>query len=139
MGAPLESDDDDEPVAQINVVPFVDIALVLLIIFLLTSDVISRAAFKVDLPAAASAGQAVSSTVNIVVAAGGELYLDGALVSAGGLREAVLKIARGDPGLRAVIAADRQTRYAALVAIIDTVKQAGVGAFALNVEKAPAP
>ena len=58
---------NDGPIASINIIPFVDIVLVLLIIFMVTSTAIVKAAIKVDLPTAASAGQSVSATVNLVL------------------------------------------------------------------------
>ena len=58
--------DDDGPIASINIIPFVDIVLVLLVIFMLTSATIIRASLKVELPKAASGGARVESTLNLV-------------------------------------------------------------------------
>ena len=71
----LESEDD--VIATINIIPFVDIVLVLLIIFMITSTAIARASLGVDLPRAASGGEAVTSTVNIVLTHTGELFVNG--------------------------------------------------------------
>ena len=58
MASKLFEESDDEVIAEINVVPFVDIVLVLLITFMLTSSAIVRASIPVELPTAASAGTA---------------------------------------------------------------------------------
>jgi biopolymer transport protein ExbD len=133
----FENDDEDEGIAQINVVPFVDIVLVLLIIFLLTSSIIARGSFTIDLPQAAHAGQAVDSTVNIVVAPGGSLFLDGEALVLADLGGRIAPRIAHDAKLRAVIAADKSLRYEQVVAVIDTVKGAGVTAFALNIDRGP--
>ena len=52
--------------ASINIIPFVDIVLVLLVIFMLTSATIVRASLKVELPRAASGGSRVETTLNLV-------------------------------------------------------------------------
>ena len=58
---------DDGPIASINIIPFVDIVLVLLVIFIVTSAAIVRASLKVELPRAASGGAKVASTLNLVL------------------------------------------------------------------------
>jgi len=134
-----EADDDDEPTAQINIVPFVDIVLVLLVIFLLTSKIIARAAFPIDLPTAAHAGEVVDVTANVVITASGELLLDGAATTRDALRDGIRKRLAAEPKLRAVIAADKGLRYEQVIEVIDTVKGAGVTAFALNIQRAAGP
>jgi biopolymer transport protein TolR len=126
---------EDEPIAQINIIPFVDISLVLLIIFMLTANIIARASIPVDLPHAASANESVDSTVNIVVTATGELFLDGNAVDEIALRGQIEQRVHASPRVRAVIAADKAVRYERVVWVIDQLKQAGVDAFALNVER----
>src|SRR5262245_59819194 len=81
--------DDDGPISSINIIPFVDIVLVLLVIFMLTSATIVRASLKVDLPKAASGGSHVESTINLVYNKAGLLTLNGtaqpSLAAAGAL------------------------------------------------------
>jgi biopolymer transport protein TolR len=135
MAGFAESPDEDEPIAQINIIPFVDIVLVLLIVFLLTANLIAKASITVDLPHAANAGDAVDPTVNVVVDATGLLYLDGAKATRDELEAEVARRFAKDPKLRAVIAADKAVRYERVVEVIDALKQAGVGSFALNIER----
>ncbi|MDR7423222.1 MAG: biopolymer transporter ExbD [Armatimonadota bacterium] len=135
--ASLESaGDDDGPLASINIIPFVDIVLVLLIIFMLTSTAIVKASLKVDLPRAASGGAKVDSTINLVLPREGPLQLNGqdvpSLEAAG---ELIRREATRDPKVQAVIAADRGVEYGRVVELIDLVKQNGVRAFALDVER----
>jgi biopolymer transport protein ExbD len=127
--------DEDEPISQINIIPFVDIALVLLIIFLLTANIIARASIPVDLPQAAHGSRVVDTTLNVIVASDGTMLLDGRPVSKEELRGAAERALKSDPKVRVVIAGDRSVRYEAIIGVIDLVKQVGIGTFALNVER----
>ena len=137
MAGITEEQDDDGVIAQINVVPFVDISLVLLIIFMLTASIIAKADIPVDLPRAANGNDLVEPTLNVVITAGGDLFVDGAAVSADALSAEVRRRFEAEPKVRAVIAADKAVRYEHVVHVIDVVKSAGVTSFALNIERAP--
>jgi biopolymer transport protein ExbD len=126
---------DDDVIAQINIIPFVDIVLVLLIIFMVTSTAIVKAAIKVDLPKAANTGDAVAVTVNLVVTKEKELFLDGAPVTRQSASEKLREKTKRNPDLQAVISADRALPYGDVVSVIDFVKGNGVKTFALNIEK----
>jgi biopolymer transport protein ExbD len=132
--------DDDGPIASINIIPFVDIVLVLLVIFMLTSATIVRASLKVELPRAASAGSRVESTLNLVCGKDQQLTIDGqpvaTLAQAGAI---VARHARANPRTQAVIAADRGVAYGRVVELIDLVKANGLSTFALDVERASSP
>jgi len=131
--------DNDDAISAINVTPFVDIVLVLLIILMVTSTAIAKAALQVDLPKAASGGEQVASTVNVLIKKDGQLLLDGAGVSEAQLATKVKRASRGAPKLQAVIAADKGVPYGSVVHVIDLVKSNGVTSFALNIERVPTP
>jgi biopolymer transport protein ExbD len=135
MAGSLNEADDDDVIAQINIIPFVDIALVLLIIFLLTANIIARASIPVDLPQAATGSQVVDKTLNVVVTADGKTLLDGEAVSDAELRGSAERAHRDDPKVRVVIAGDRKVPYEAVIHVVDLFKQAGIGTFALNIER----
>jgi biopolymer transport protein ExbD len=128
-------DSEDEAIATINIIPFVDIVLVLLIIFMVTSTAIIKASFQVDLPKAASAGEGVESTLNIVLTADDALYLNGQEVTQSELAAFVRREKQGNPKLQAVIAADQGSAYGRVIALIDLAKKNGVTAFALNIQR----
>lgn len=127
--------DDDDVIASINIIPFVDIVLVLLIIFMVTSSVIVRSALRVDLPKAAAAGESVSATVNVVLTAQGVLYLDGAKTTKLGLAKQLRERVGSDPKTQAVISADQGLAYGEVVGLIDLIKQVGISTFALSIER----
>ncbi|MCX5739622.1 MAG: biopolymer transporter ExbD, partial [Proteobacteria bacterium] len=69
----------DDIVAEINITPLTDIFLVLLIIFMVTTSVISSQGKNVDLPSSAVASQ-VPAGVTVTLSADDEVAIDGAVV-----------------------------------------------------------
>jgi biopolymer transport protein ExbD len=132
--------EDDGPIATINIIPFVDIVLVLLVIFMLTSATIVRSSLKVELPRAASGGSTVTSTLNLVVRKDGGLAVNGQpAASLGEIGAIVRREATKDPKTQAVIAADKGTEYGRVIELIDVVKTNGIATFALDVERTAPP
>ena len=136
-GLGSENSEDDGVLSSINVIPFVDIVLVLLIIFMLTSAVIIKASMKVDLPKAATAGAPVATTINLTVQCDGTLLLNGAPTTRELASQTVKAEVARDPKTQAVISGDRGVEYGKVVEILDLVKLGGVTAFALDVERLP--
>jgi len=130
------ANDDEGPIASINIVPFVDIVLVLLIVFMVTSSAIVKASLRVDLPKAASGGSKVESTLNLVLPLNGPLELNGEPVASMETAAAIVRReATANPKIHAVIAADKGVEYGRVVDLIDLVKKNGITAFALDVER----
>lgn len=127
--------EDDGMLSSINVIPFVDIVLVLLIIFMLTSAVIMKASLKVELPKAATAGATVATTVNLSLTKGGELLVNGAPSDKAAAAAFIRAEAARDPKTQAVVSADKGVEYGKVIELIDLVKLAGVTTFALDVER----
>jgi biopolymer transport protein ExbD len=139
MAGQTNNGEDEGLLANINIIPFVDIVLVLLIIFMLTSIAIVRASMVVNLPKAATGGARVESTVNIVCNKNGSLMLNGASSTIEQIGSFVKRESAANPKLQAVIAADKGVEYGKVVDLIDLVKRNGVSAFALDVERQTAP
>jgi biopolymer transport protein ExbD len=98
-----------------------------------------KASFKVDLPQAASGGEAVESTLNFVITKDGKVMLDGVESNEDAIIARVKEQHAQNPNLQAVIAADKGVPYGSVVHVIDLVKLNGVKSFALNIERAPKP
>jgi biopolymer transport protein ExbD len=131
--------EDDGLVSSINVIPFVDIVLVLLIIFMLTSSVIMKSSLKVELPRAATAGATVATTLNLTITREGALLVNGAEATMAQAAEVVRAAVASDPRTQAVISGDKGVPYGRVIDVIDLVKLNGLTTFALDVERAPAP
>lgn len=126
--------DDDDVIADINMVPFIDISLVLLIIFMVTSSYIVKQALEVDLPSAASGNEVAPSTLGIVIDSEGRIELNGEIVNEADLIAGIREQVAADEVVQAIIAGDRNVDYGLVVDVIDLVKLNGVQSFALNIE-----
>lgn len=126
---------DDEVIADINVTPFVDVVLVLLVIFMVTAGFIVNKGMKVELPEAATAEQLSSQkTFNILVSLEGALLLDGVPASREDLAAKALEAKNSGQKVVAMISADKGVIYNTVVSVMDTLRQAGVSDFALQME-----
>lgn len=113
--------------AEINMVPFIDIVLVVLIIFMVMSPMLVRMQMKVNLPKAASSEAAPESkdTLEIGVEADGTVHLGDVVVAVGQL-EAELRRVLVAPDVQPVyVLADKATPFEHVVAVMDAAKQAG--------------
>jgi biopolymer transport protein ExbD len=134
-GADAFSDDDgDRRIVDINVTPLVDITLVLLIIFMVTTTYIVNPTIKVDLPRAASGSEQTRTTLALTISKEGDLYLNGEKSDEGAVTRYIGGELPKNPELQAIIAADRVVPHGNVVRVIDIVKRAGVRKFAINVE-----
>lgn len=125
---------DEEPMTDINVVPLVDIVLVVLIIFMVTATVMEAPSIKINLPDAATGDATEPSSLGISVGADGTLLLDGAVVSEADLRARVRAAKAEKPDVVALIAGDKDAKHGDVTHVIDLVKQEGVAKFAINIE-----
>ena len=132
-GAPQS--DDEEAISGINVTPLVDVVLVLLIIFMVTTSYIVRESIEVELPRAAHGGESVGVMLNIVLTKEAKIFVDGVESSEDDLRRKVAEALASDKDARAIISADKSSLHGSVVRIIDLIKGQGIGKFAINIEK----
>lgn len=116
-------------VSEINITPFTDVILVLLIVFMLTTPLIMESNIKVKLPYARS-GKAVEGTkqgqVFITVSNEGLTYLDGKLVTKKELKEKVSIIHKDNPALNVILRSDRYVRFKDIVDVLDMLNEQGI-------------
>ena len=124
-------------ITDINVTPMVDIMLVLLIIFMVTASVIARRAIPVQLPEASTGQEIQATTLNVMLAPGGQLLLNGDAVTIDQLRDRVPPVVQANPDVQAVVDGDRGIEYGRVMEVIDTLRAAGVKNFAAAVEHRP--
>lgn len=134
MGAKFGSDDDI--IADINITPFVDIILVVLIIFMVTATTIVQSAIKVNLPDAATGEATESTSLGLTLLEDGGLLLDGERVSQEQLAVALETAKRDNEDVICLIAADKLVAHGRVVWLMDLVKSKGIAKFALNINKA---
>lgn len=136
MAANLPSANDDEGlISDINVTPFVDVVLVLLVIFIVTAPAMVKNTLGLKLPKATSADGSAVDTLGIAVTRQGQILLNGTIATEEAVAAAVKAALEKNPQAQAIIAADGESRHADLVRAIDLIKSAGMSRFALQVEK----
>ena len=126
---------EDEPIVDINITPFVDIILVVLIIFMVTTPIIMNPGIKIQLPKAASGEETKKTKLNVSISKDGKVLLNGKLVGDAGLGDKVKALVKENSGIQAIISADRDVNHGTVIRIIDIVKSSGVSKFAISTEK----
>jgi biopolymer transport protein ExbD len=116
-------------VAEINITPFTDVILVLLVIFMITTPLIFQSSIRVRLPQAQS-GEPVESgrqtQAYISITNEGLLYLDDKLVNRQELRERVARIHENNPGLGVILRSDKFVQFKNVVAVLDVLSELGI-------------
>ena len=120
------SDNGRDIIGGINVTPLVDVALVLLIIFIVTAKIIVMPAVPMDLPKAVQSEE-TQIIFSVLLPLQGPTLVDGEPVSDDAAllqraREAVAK----DSALRAVINADTAVSHGRVIHVLDVLKTAGI-------------
>ena len=124
-------------ISEINMVPFIDVMLVLLIRFMVSAPLITTGV--VDLPSMGKSKQRPEHVVEVVVGSDESMKLrvDGketTAVSASKLAVRVRELQAGDGNTPVVISADRNVKYEAVVKVMDTLQRAGVLRVGLSVK-----
>ena len=135
-GSSLYQDDESSgAITDINITPFVDVVLVLLVVFIVTAKLIVARGVEIDKPKAATGGE-VQSTLRVSVTDKGELYVNGDKFTDDAAAVARIKqIAATTTKPKAIIAGSRVGPYGNVMRAIDLVQQAGVTAIALENER----
>lgn len=125
---------NESVVSEINVVPFVDVVLVILIIFLVISPTFIKPGFDINLPQAKTAKKPENVKVILSIDIEGILYINQKPVEEQELNERLKGMLEKNQDMRAVIAADKDVAHGNVIALIDLVRKAGVKKFAVSVE-----
>ncbi len=131
----MKADHGDDLQSEINVVPLVDIILVVLIIFMVTAPMIMKPSINVNLPKAASGEATVPSKLNITIGTDGKLSLDGKIVDDSEVQAVATAEFQKNPEVQAIISADKDVPHGRVVSVLDIVKGAGVKKFAISIDK----
>lgn len=117
--------DDPEELHEINVTPFIDVMLVLLIIFMVAAP-LATVDVNVDLPAStAQPASRPDQPVWLTLTADRQISLGNDPVAPGGLAQALRDATGGDTEARVFLRADRQVAYGDLMAVMNDLRAAG--------------
>ena len=126
---------------EINVVPYIDVMLVLLVIFMVTAPLVTPG--QIELPSVAKSSNAPVQPIEIIIADNGGLRLrerGAAQVDKATDRVEMVKYAKArqteKPDLPVVISADKNVKYEAVLAVMDELQKADVKRIGLSVKPA---
>jgi biopolymer transport protein TolR len=129
--------------SEINMVPFIDVMLVLLIIFMVTAPLISPS--QIELPTVGQAARQPDRFVQVLIDAEGQLSVKAGHESGKGspvqarelvaqVRERLGESAEGAPPVPVIISADRNVKYDQVIRAMDALQSAGIQRVGLSVQ-----
>lgn len=121
-------------IAEINITPFTDVILVLLIIFMIITPLIFQSRIQIQLPQAAHGDPSENSQrqSHITLTSEGLIYLENVLVTRKELQEQMNAISRKNPSQEVFLLSDKDVRFRDIVEVMDTLKGLGITKLSLT-------
>jgi biopolymer transport protein ExbD len=121
------------PMAEINIIPLVDVVLVLLIIFMATTAFVKEAGLNMKLPSAKTTEAQPETTkdINVALTRDNKIYLDGQPSNDEIIQATMIARAKKNPETRVIVKGDEHVEYRRIMKVIDMAKQAGLPKVAL--------
>jgi len=117
---------ENAPMAEINMIPLIDVMLVLLVIFIITAPLLTHAV-KIELPKASSQPNVTRpQNIQLGVKENGEVYWNGEVVEPKVLAERMSAAAKLDPQPEVHLRADRTTQYQRVAEVMSAAARAGL-------------
>ena len=139
MPSPSSRSRGRRTISEINMVPFIDVMLVLLIIFMVTAPMITPS--MVDLPSVGKAAKQPDQVIQVVIQKDERLELvsNGKTDSTtlGSVAGSVKRLVGDGTNTAVVISADRSVKYETVVKVMDSLQRAGIARVGLSVQLAP--
>jgi biopolymer transport protein TolR len=111
--------------ASINVTPFVDVTLTLLVIFMVVAPALHQG-LNVQLPKTQSKGTDVSGKWVVTISDKGQIYLNERPTTMNELSQRMQAISQSDSALQVFIVGDKRSDYGTVIKVLDIIKQSGV-------------
>lgn len=124
----------EKVMSEINITPFTDVMLVLLVIFMVTTPIIMTGSFKVKLPRAVAASSEPGKGAVVSVSETGEVSLNGKPVAIDMLASSLAEEFRNSSEKTVVVRADGNVRHSVIVKVLDTARLAGAERLSIATE-----
>lgn len=122
----FDSKSSSHTMSEINMVPLIDVMLVLLVIFIITAPLLSHS-IRIDIPqASAQPVEQEPRTIDLAIDQDGLMYWNDQPLAAEAVAERLIEEARLDPQPELRIRADQDTRYAVLAQLMSEARKAGL-------------
>lgn len=131
----IRMNNDDDAIVDINITPFVDVVLVLLVIFMVTAHFIVSRGMNLQLPKAASIEQIKrQKNLNISISKDGRYSLDGHAANLDDIKNAAKMATQNKEEVVVTLSADKGVIYESVIQVMDQLRLNGVSNFALQLE-----
>ncbi len=134
MAGTLKSGKKRGPIAEINMIPLIDVSLVLLIIFMVMTPFLVQQQVKVNLPKSVAGGEAPDRPIIVMVRGQGELSLNGRAVSISTLESQMKPLLGINHDRPVMIQADKETALQYVVSVMDIAKKLQVTKLGIGVQ-----
>lgn len=132
-GRGIPKDTSEEILSEINVIPLVDISLVLLIIFMVTTNYILMPSFTIDIPKAEHAKETqAADTITISISPRGTLYFENDLVAGAELKKKMEAAYRDNPRVTVLLSVDEKADFKNVVTVLDLLSELGITRININ-------
>ena len=122
----LSDEGDDQPLSDINMIPMIDVMLVLLIVFMITAPLLTDA-IKLDLPEASSQrNEPKPADISLSITADGTLHWNGKPCSEAELAQLMVQTAKTQPLPELQLRVDRQVDYGRVASVMAMASQQGL-------------
>lgn len=129
-----------EGINDINITPFVDVVLVLLVIFMVTAPAMIKDSLKVNLPKTLTSDLGPkAASIGVAITKEGQVLFNGLLMGPDSLSVELKRLSKEAPETNFLISADTDSRHGDVVKMIDLLKRNNLNRFALQVEKIKEP
>jgi len=136
MAGSARSSSDTNAIVEINVIPLVDIILVVLIIFMVAAPMVMKPKIDINLPKSTTAQNDTDKTrMKVVLGKKGELFVDNQAVSLEGLTAEAKKRFQANPNTAALLVADKESTLEMVTGLVDAIKTGGVQKVAFSIQK----
>ncbi len=116
---------DDKEFSEINITPFTDVILVVLIIFMITSPFLITGALKVKLPQSSASETTVANDIEVYLNNKNQIFLDDKIVDITELPSALQAEFIQKNNRDVIVKADKDAVYGSVVQLLDALKNAG--------------
>jgi biopolymer transport protein ExbD len=132
----MQIQDDNQPYDDINVTPMLDLAYVLLVIFIIMTTA-SVQGIKVDLPKTKTIDNLAKKQIKAVtISQAGDLFLDTYPVTPEQLAQRLGELKRSNPTQAVVVKGDAHTQYAKVMLVLELLKAADINDIGLATGRA---
>jgi biopolymer transport protein ExbD len=126
-------------VAEINITPFTDVVLVLLIIFMITTPMLMQPGIKVNLPKTETTDVEDTKNIEVLISKDGYIYMEGKQIHETNVEDTIKHLITSSPNRPVVIKGDKDVKYDSVMQLMDKAKKAGATKFALAVDTIKVP